>query len=95
MTEVIDHSYPRAKTPEMKEAIMNEVRDLSKQGTFKVLLSEELSDGPNALCCFRISFFLNQQQKVESLLGVCLCFVTTSILYYSIKNSAGVFMKCN
>ena len=49
MTEVIDASVPRAKTPEMKEAIMKEVLYLLKHRTFKFLLKEELPDGANAL----------------------------------------------
>ena len=49
MTEVIDKSDPRAKSPEMRAAIGHEVRDLLNRGTFKVILREELPDGANAL----------------------------------------------
>ena len=49
ITEVIDKHDPRASTPEMLVAIREEVRDLSKRGTFKVLLKKELPDGANAL----------------------------------------------
>ena len=44
VTEVIDRDDPRASCPEMNEAIMSEVRDLLKRGTFKVILKEELPD---------------------------------------------------
>ena len=48
-TEIVSSDDPRAKSPEMRRAVMNEVRDLLKQGTFKVMLKEELPDGANAL----------------------------------------------
>ena len=44
-TEIIEPSDPRAKSPEMQQAVMNEVRDLLQRRTFKVLLREELPDG--------------------------------------------------
>ena len=49
LTEVVGKHDPRASSPEMKDAISNEVRDLLRRGTFKVILKEELSDGANAL----------------------------------------------
>ena len=49
MTEVIDKNDPRADTTEMHAAMMSEVRDLLKRGTFKVILREDLPDGANAL----------------------------------------------
>ncbi len=48
-TEVIDKDEPRAKTPEMRESIHAEVRDLVKCGTFKVILRSELPDEANTL----------------------------------------------
>ena len=45
-TEIIHKDDPRAFSPKMKVALLNEVRDLLKRGTFEVILKEEFPDGP-------------------------------------------------
>ena len=70
MAEVIDPSEPRTKTPEMKEAMMNEVCDLLKHETFKVLLGEELRDGANALTArFVLAIKSNAEGKIQCKAG--------------------------
>ena len=49
VTEIIEKDDLRAKSHEMQDAIRNEVRDLTRRGTFKVILKEELADGANSL----------------------------------------------
>ena len=49
LTELISKDDPRASSPEMRKAIYEEVRDLPKRKTFKVILKEELPDGADAL----------------------------------------------
>ena len=49
LTEVVRADYERASSPKMQKAILAEVRDLLRRGTFKVVLKEELPDGANAL----------------------------------------------
>ncbi len=48
-TEVIEQGEPRASSPRMKEAIMSEVQDLIRWGTFKVVDRSELPQNTNAL----------------------------------------------
>ena len=48
MTEVIEESDPRARSPEMQAEKLQEVRDLLDRGTFKLILREEVPDGANA-----------------------------------------------
>ena len=49
LTEIIPSDDPRAKDPRMAAAIKEEVRDLLRRGTFKVILSEEIPDVANVL----------------------------------------------
>lgn len=49
MTEIISKNEERATAPEMIAAIKQEVNDLLRRGTFKVILREELPDGANAI----------------------------------------------
>ena len=49
VSKFIDREDPRASCPEMKEAIMSEVKDLLDRGTIKITLKKELSEGANAL----------------------------------------------
>ena len=66
MTEIINNNNPRAKSPEIKDAISNEVRDLLKQDKFKVLLEEELLDGANVLTArFVLSIKSNEDGKTN------------------------------
>ena len=66
MTEFIDPFDPRAKTPEMKEALMNGVRNLLNHGTFKVLLKDELPDGAKALTArFILGIKSNADGKIK------------------------------
>ena len=55
------------------------------------------SDGENTSddCCFRISSVLNQQQKVESLLGVCNYFFSIPVFMLLNKNSAKALGEYN
>ena len=48
-TEIIDINDPRASCPEMRETILEEVRELLQRGTFQVVMKDELLDGANAL----------------------------------------------
>jgi len=48
-TEVLLKSDPRAKSPEMSEAIKKEVHGLFEKGTFKVILREEVPNDGNVL----------------------------------------------
>ena len=49
LTDVLEPSDPRTHSSEMLNEIHNEIRDLIKRGTFKMLMREELPDGANAL----------------------------------------------
>ena len=49
VTEIIDKDDPRASSVEMRRAVMSQMRDLLKRGTFKIMLDEELRDWANAL----------------------------------------------
>ena len=49
LTEVITKDDPRANSEEMLKAKLDEVSDLLRRGTFKVILKGELPDGANAL----------------------------------------------
>ena len=47
LTEVVQFDDPRAQDPRMAAVIEEEVRDLLRRGTFKVILREEILDGAN------------------------------------------------
>ena len=50
----------------MREAIMSEVQDLLRRGTFKVILKEELPDGANALTVrFVLAIKSNANGKIK------------------------------
>lgn len=49
VTQVVDKDEPRISSTELKKVIMAEVRDILERDTFKVILKEEIADGPNAL----------------------------------------------
>ena len=49
LTEVIQPDDPHAKDPRMQEAMNEEVKNLLRRGTSKVILKEEMPDGANVL----------------------------------------------
>ena len=49
ITETINKDDPRVNSPQMRQAVLDEVKDLLRRGTFKVILKGELPDGANAL----------------------------------------------
>ena len=66
VTEIIDKDDPRASSTEMNNAIKEEVRDLLRRGTFKVVLKEELPDGANALTArFVLAIKSNADGKIK------------------------------
>ena len=66
VTEIIDKDDPRASSIEMKNAIKEEVGDLLRRGTFKVILKEELPDGANALTArFVLAIKSNADRQVK------------------------------
>ena len=48
-TEIIQSEDTRAKDPRMDAAIQEEVRDLLRRDTLKVILRKEIPDGANVL----------------------------------------------
>ena len=49
LVEVIEPSDPRAQSPQMLQGMQQDVRDLIKHGTFKVIMQEELPTESNPL----------------------------------------------
>ena len=49
ITEIIPQKDPRSQTPEMQKAKLDEIRNLMKRGTFKVVLKEDIPDDANVL----------------------------------------------
>ena len=49
LTEVIQSDDPNAKDPRMAKAIQDEVKDLPRRGTFKVILKKEILEDANIL----------------------------------------------
>ena len=62
ITEVIEESDPRARSPEMQATKLQEVRDLLNRGTFKDILKEKLPEGANALTA---RFVLAIKSKID------------------------------
>ena len=66
LTEIVGKHDPKADSPEMKNAISSEVRDLLRRGTFKVILKEELPDGANALTArFVLAIISNADSHIK------------------------------
>ena len=62
LTEIIHKDDPRAKDPRMLKVIAEELRDLLKRSTFKVVIKEEIPDGSNVLTA---RFFLAIKSKED------------------------------
>ena len=66
ITEIIIKDDPRANSPQMRQAVLDEVKDLLKRSTFKVILQEELPDGANALTArFVLAINSNTDGKIK------------------------------
>ena len=69
LAEVIQSSDPRTRDLRMAKAIQEEVRDILRCGTFKVIIKEEILDGSNVLTAryvLAIKSKLNEQIKFKA-----------------------------
>lgn len=79
MIEIIESDHPKASSPEMQKAMLDEISDLIKRGPFQVNLSEELPDGAN---CFMARFVLAIKSQADGFIRYKPRYVIGSILTF-------------